>query len=120
MLFFNTENRGPDSRHEDLTINEVLAAFKEAVQSGEHDYVTLEWLPEPGRAVTAVKDEVAGTASPPPAPAGPAAYCGPCARSGVGACDDFPDCPGGGGTPAKHDAGLNDLAAEQALGFGAS
>jgi hypothetical protein len=32
---------------------------------------------------------------PPPPPAGPAAYCGACARSGVGACDDFPDCPGG-------------------------
>jgi hypothetical protein len=36
---------------------------------------------------------------PPPAPAGPAAYCGACARSGVGACDDFPNCPGGAGRP---------------------
>lgn len=32
---------------------------------------------------------------PPPAPAGPAAYCPRCAASGVGACDDYPDCPGG-------------------------
>jgi hypothetical protein len=32
---------------------------------------------------------------PPPAPAGPAAYCARCARSGVGACDDFPNCPAG-------------------------
>lgn len=37
------------------------------------------------------------TVNPPPAPAGPAAYCGACARSGVGACDDYPDCPGGTG-----------------------
>jgi hypothetical protein len=35
------------------------------------------------------------TAEPPPAPAGPAAYCVRCARSGVGACDDFPNCPAG-------------------------
>jgi hypothetical protein len=32
---------------------------------------------------------------PPPAPAGPAAYCVRCARSGVGVCDDYPDCPAG-------------------------
>lgn len=33
---------------------------------------------------------------PPPSPSlGPTAYCGACARSGVGACDDFPNCPGG-------------------------
>ena len=25
----------------------------------------------------------------------PAGYCGACARSGVGACDDFPNCPAG-------------------------
>lgn len=31
---------------------------------------------------------------PPPAP-GPSAYCGACARSGVGVCDDWPDCPAG-------------------------
>lgn len=37
-----------------------------------------------------------GCLEPPPAPAGPAAYCARCARSGVGACDDFPYCPGGG------------------------
>ena len=36
-----------------------------------------------------------GWDEPPPAPAGPAAYCGACARSGVGACDDYPDCPAG-------------------------
>jgi hypothetical protein len=32
---------------------------------------------------------------PPPPPAGPAAYCVRCARSGVGVCDDYPDCPAG-------------------------
>jgi hypothetical protein len=37
-----------------------------------------------------------GCLEPPPAPAGPAAYCRACAASGVGACDDFPYCPGGG------------------------
>lgn len=75
MLFFNPTQQSPDSRHPDDQIDEVLAAFKDAVASGEHKYVTLEWLPEtPGRAVTVVKD----------------------------------------------DAGLNDLAADQALGFGAT
>jgi hypothetical protein len=32
---------------------------------------------------------------PPPAPAGPAANCRRCARSGVGVCDDYPNCPAG-------------------------
>jgi hypothetical protein len=42
---------------------------------------------------------------PPPAP-GPAAYCARCARSGVGACDDFPNCPGGYNVPEyKSDPG---------------
>lgn len=36
-----------------------------------------------------------GPNEPPPAPAGPAAYCVRCARSGVGVCDDYPDCPAG-------------------------
>lgn len=31
----------------------------------------------------------------PPAMPGPTSYCRACARSGVGACDDFPNCPGG-------------------------
>ena len=33
--------------------------------------------------------------SAPLAPAGPAADCVRCARSGVGVCDDYPDCPAG-------------------------
>ena len=42
----------------------------------------------------------------PPRPAaGPAAYCAACARSGVGACDDFPDCPAGRGAPAPQPYG---------------
>jgi len=32
---------------------------------------------------------------PPPAPAGPAAHCRACAYSGVGVCDDYPNCPAG-------------------------
>lgn len=32
----------------------------------------------------------------PPTMPGPTSYCRACARSGVGACDDFPYCPGGG------------------------
>jgi hypothetical protein len=40
---------------------------------------------------------------PPLAPAGPAAYCVRCARSGVGVCDDYPDCPAGAATcPVCH------------------
>jgi hypothetical protein len=34
---------------------------------------------------------------PPAIPGTPTGYCGACARSGVGACDDFPNCPGGRG-----------------------
>lgn len=37
--------------------------------------------------------------SAPPAPAGPAASCQRCARSGVGVCDDYPDCPAGRAQP---------------------
>lgn len=36
-----------------------------------------------------------GCLEPPPAPAGPAAHCARCARSGVGVCDDYPNCPAG-------------------------
>jgi len=36
-----------------------------------------------------------GDAQPPAMPGSPTAYCAACARSGVGACDDFPNCPGG-------------------------
>jgi len=32
---------------------------------------------------------------PPPMPFGPASHCQRCARSGVGVCDDYPDCPAG-------------------------
>ena len=35
---------------------------------------------------------------PPGIPGTPTGYCRACAASGVGACDDFPDCPGGTGT----------------------
>jgi hypothetical protein len=33
---------------------------------------------------------------PPSIPGTATAYCAACARSGVGACDDFPNCPAGG------------------------
>jgi hypothetical protein len=47
---------------------------------------------------------VAAYLEPPPAPAGPAAYCQRCARSGVGACDDYPNCPAGRKPAAEDEA----------------
>lgn len=56
-------------------------------------------IPEPGTnpsvSVLAIDTDGITTA---PAPVGPASVCGACARSGVGACDDYPDCPAGGMT----------------------
>lgn len=106
MLFMNLDNEKSDTRCPDDQLDEVLATFRDAVLSGASHYITLEFMRETtGRAVTVVKDDALPamidmgaepTVGPPPASAGPAAHCAACARSGVGACDDFPDCPGGG------------------------
>jgi hypothetical protein len=44
MLFYNAENKAPDTRMDDVEIDEVLARFKADVASGNHTYITLEWM----------------------------------------------------------------------------
>jgi len=41
MIYFSTENNGPDLKMEDALIDKALDLFKTAVEDG-HDYVVLE------------------------------------------------------------------------------
>jgi hypothetical protein len=55
------------------------------------------WIPSPEdwARVRRTRPEDEFTIQEPPAPVGLARYCARCAASGVGVCDDYPNCPAG-------------------------
>jgi hypothetical protein len=92
---------GSDDRRIRILLEEVGEVARELNDAEieerpvDRDKIVRELLQSAAMCLTWVEAKEGGHPdAPPPAP-GPAAYCRRCAASGVGACDDYPDCPAG-------------------------